>query len=103
MALTKGINFEINQRLVRIVENKDAPDVDYIPQMLHVKLAPVLSQVKHGAMSSSAPSKQGGYENEELVLNEPIVNVLKELIKIKSPYVVLKLIKGADAPKIQIG
>lgn len=36
-------------------------------------------------------------------MNEPIVNVLKELIKIKSPYVVLKLIKGADAPKIQIG
>lgn len=36
--LAKGRNFEINQRLVRIVENKDAPYVDYMSRLLDVKL-----------------------------------------------------------------
>lgn len=38
LALVKGINFVINQRIVRIVEQKDV-----LSQMFDAKLAPILS------------------------------------------------------------
>lgn len=43
--LVKVQNFEIHQRLVRIIENKDVPYVDYMSRLLDSKLQPILSQL----------------------------------------------------------
>lgn len=59
--LVQGQNFEINQRVVRIVEEKDAPHGDYMLQMLNQKLQPLLSQLPiYGVVSSGSTSQQGG-------------------------------------------
>lgn len=39
----KGWNYEINQWLVRIMEEKVDPHVNYMSQMLDVKLIPTIS------------------------------------------------------------
>lgn len=43
--LVKGRNFKINQGLVKIVENKYAPNVEYISQLLDAKLQPLFSKL----------------------------------------------------------
>lgn len=43
LLLVKGRNLEIDQRVVRILEWKHAPYMDYMSQMLDVKLQPIRS------------------------------------------------------------
>lgn len=64
MILTKGRNFEINQILVRIMEEKYAPYVDYMSQLLDMKCAPILPQIKLSVAICGATSQQGGMRLE---------------------------------------
>lgn len=43
--IDKSKNFEINQSLVKIIEEKDGRYVDYISQLLDAKLNPILPKV----------------------------------------------------------
>lgn len=103
MILKKVINFEINQRLVHIVEIKDPRYVFYISQLLEAKMAQIFIQIKHGVSSSSAPSQQGGDKIANVVLTKLPDKDQTKSICIKGSYVVPKLINGSNAPKIQIG
>lgn len=85
------------------MENNGAPYVNYLSQLLDAKVAPILSTIKNGVARNNAPSQQGGDEIENVILTKPTENVEIEPIRIKSPYVVPKSIKGSDAPKVQIG
>lgn len=64
MILTKGRNFEINQNLVRIMEENYAPYVYYMSQLLDTKCAPILPQIKLSVAISGATSQQGGMRLE---------------------------------------
>ncbi|CAI9267960.1 unnamed protein product [Lactuca saligna] len=57
--LVKGRNFEINQRIFKITEQKDSPYVDYILKLLGAKLQPLYSKlsVTKGVPSSGATSQ----------------------------------------------
>lgn len=53
--MVHGRNFGINQRLLRIVESKDAQFTDYVGQILNEKLNEIKSVTR-----SEASSQQGG-------------------------------------------
>lgn len=57
-----GQNFEINQRLVKIVEIKDVPYTNYTYQMIDEKMKPVLAKLNEVlyVMCSLGTMKQGG-------------------------------------------
>ncbi|CAI9293252.1 unnamed protein product [Lactuca saligna] len=103
LALVEGRNFDINQRLVRIVEQKDALNVDYLSQILDAKLAPILSHFKtsFGVLGSRATLQQGGENVENIVLNIDQEEPTK--LKLKSSYVVPNMCIKGDAPNITVG
>lgn len=89
----KGRNFEINQRFVWIMEQKDTPHVDYMTQTLDAKLQSILLQLRAstGVTSSGATLQQGGDGVSQE--NVPQVNT-------NNPYVVPPIMKKSDSPKI---
>lgn len=62
LQLVKGKLFDINQRLIRITKEKDAPHIHYMSRMPDTKLQPIISKVRAnvGVTSSGATSQQGG-------------------------------------------
>ena len=60
--LVQGRNFEINQRLMRIVKSRDAPFADYVGQILSEKPKPVFEKLKEiqKVTKSRAALQQGG-------------------------------------------
>lgn len=56
LPLVKASNFEINQRLTKTVEYKDAPYIDYISALLDTNLQPLFSKmsITEGVSTSNA-------------------------------------------------
>ncbi|CAI9303184.1 unnamed protein product [Lactuca saligna] len=111
LLMVKSRNFEINQRLVKIVEEKDALYVDYISQRLDAKLSPILPKVDQfmgvklnpiltkldrlsNVTSNGATSQQGGEGVEPVNTEIPIHNV-----NIKDPHQTRNMEKS-DAPMV---
>lgn len=84
--LVKGQNFQINQQLVKIIETKDAPYVNYTLKLLDAKLKPILSKLSDisNVTSSRATSQQ---EGERWVFPE---------VNIKNPYQTSPMKKNSD-------
>lgn len=65
MLLVKGRNFEINQHLVKIVEEKYALHVDYMSKILYEKLKPLFDKFlssSSGVTNNEITSQQGEIE-----------------------------------------
>lgn len=100
--LVKGQNFEINQHLVWIVENMDAPYVDYTLQLIDAKMKPVLMKLAEilKVTSSLATAQQGG-DDEDKEVNKGEIPVNKDEIlevNLRNPYETGKMDKS-DAAK----
>lgn len=90
-----GQNFEINQRLVKIVEIKDVPYTNYTYQMIDEKMKPVLAKLNEVlyVMCSLGTMKQSGDEEEEQEVepepNKDATRINNEEIpevKLQNPY-----------------
>ncbi|CAI9262132.1 unnamed protein product [Lactuca saligna] len=73
LVLVKGRNFKINQGLVKIVENKYAPNVEYISQLLNAKLKPLFSKLSlyKGVTDGKANSQQVGDRGSNINIVNP--------------------------------
>ncbi|CAI9303283.1 unnamed protein product [Lactuca saligna] len=68
--LVKGQNFEINQRLVKNLEEKDAPHVDYMSALLYAKPQPFAKLLLvEDVINSVSNLQQGGYSGNINIVN----------------------------------
>lgn len=68
--LVKGQNFEINQRFIKNIEEKDAPHVDYMFALLDVKLQPFAKLLLvEDFINSVSNLQQGGYKGNINIVN----------------------------------
>lgn len=94
LLLVKGQNFEINQSLVKIVENKDAPYADCTSQLIDAKVKPVLTKINEILDVTCSYDTAQQRKNEEVNEDEvPEVNL-------KNPYDSVKMPKTDNANKI---